>query len=70
MSLTEEKGGRVSKALGQCEKHHVNVVSTDDLEAACQYPHNKAVKKGAPKSTVPPCGKPMVEWALNGRKEE
>ncbi len=56
------------KALGRCENKHVNVVAMDNLEAECQWPRNVRRKKGAPKDERPPCGKPMVEWALNGKR--
>lgn len=47
-----------SKALGRCPDRHVNIVTMDNLDAPCTRA----------KKDKPPCGKPMVEWALNGSK--
>jgi hypothetical protein len=64
-----EKGGRVTdkrKTLGRCPDRHVNIVSLDDLQAPCKRRKGKGEVNDEPVL----CGKPMVEWALNGTKGE
>jgi hypothetical protein len=59
----------MASALGRCEKKHVNIVSMGDLEAACEWTKSeKGYQPPRLKSEGTVCGRPMVEWALNGRE--